>query len=461
LFNSRPGGMQGVVDAILLFLHLDFGRGTHLDHRYATGQLGDPLLQLLAIVVAGGLLNLSLDRLDTLLDTRLVAGAADDDGILLVHLGARGTAQVLQRGLVQLLAGFLGDDRRARQDGDVLQHGLAPIAKPRRLDREQLEHPAHGVNHQRRQGFALDVLSNDEQRLARLGGGFQHGQQVAYVGDLLVVQEHQRIIQRSDLFFRIIDEIRTEIAAVELHALDHVQFVVQRLAVLDRDHALLANLFHRVGNDLANGFVCIGGQGGYLRDLFTGGDGLGQILEFVDNGRNCLVHAALQVHGIQPCGHVAHAFLHDGLRQYGGRRGAVAGHVSRLGCYLFDHLRAYVLELALEFDLLGDRDAVLSDDGRTETALQQHVAPLGSKGNLDGVSQYVYTLDDAGTGVIMKKYVFRTHVCTPVSLKRGSGGLLQGLSVGLNNRQHVVLAHDQILFAIDFDSLSRILAKQD
>src|SRR5690606_35731823 len=151
----------------------------------------------------------------------------------------------------------------------------------------------------------------------------------------------------------------------------------------------------------------------------------------------------------------------DGLRQYGGRRGAVAGHVSRLGCYLFDHLRAYVLELALKFDLLGDRDAVLSDDGRTETALQQHVAPLGSKGNLDGVSQYVYALDDAGTGVIMKKYVFRTHVCTPVSLKRGSGGLLQGLSVGLNNRQHVVLAHDQILFAIDFDSLSRILAKQD
>src|SRR5690606_28762363 len=31
-FNGRTGSVQGVVDAVLLFLHFDLGRGTDLDH---------------------------------------------------------------------------------------------------------------------------------------------------------------------------------------------------------------------------------------------------------------------------------------------------------------------------------------------------------------------------------------------------------------------------------------------
>jgi hypothetical protein len=41
--------MHGVVDAILALLDLHFGRAADSDHRYATGELGEPLLQLLAI----------------------------------------------------------------------------------------------------------------------------------------------------------------------------------------------------------------------------------------------------------------------------------------------------------------------------------------------------------------------------------------------------------------------------
>jgi hypothetical protein len=47
-------GVQGVLDAGLLLLHLDLGRGTDVDDGDAARELGEALLELLAVVVAGG-----------------------------------------------------------------------------------------------------------------------------------------------------------------------------------------------------------------------------------------------------------------------------------------------------------------------------------------------------------------------------------------------------------------------
>jgi hypothetical protein len=57
LFDRRTGGVQGVFDAGLLLLHLDFSRGTHLDDGNTAGELGLACLPLLE-VVAG------VDKLD-------------------------------------------------------------------------------------------------------------------------------------------------------------------------------------------------------------------------------------------------------------------------------------------------------------------------------------------------------------------------------------------------------------
>jgi hypothetical protein len=67
-FHRSAGGVQGVFHAGLLFLHLDFGGGTDLDDGHAAGQLGHALLQLLAVVVAGGFLDLDADLLDARFD---------------------------------------------------------------------------------------------------------------------------------------------------------------------------------------------------------------------------------------------------------------------------------------------------------------------------------------------------------------------------------------------------------
>ena len=68
LLEGCAGGLQGVLDAVLLLLHLGLGGGADLDHGHAAGELGQALLQLLAIEVGVGVLDLLLDLLDAGLD---------------------------------------------------------------------------------------------------------------------------------------------------------------------------------------------------------------------------------------------------------------------------------------------------------------------------------------------------------------------------------------------------------
>ena len=82
--DRGAGRVQRVLDARLLLLHLDLGGGADADHGHAADQLRQPLLQLLAVVVGGGLLDLGADLLDAALDVGLLAGAVDDGGVVLV-----------------------------------------------------------------------------------------------------------------------------------------------------------------------------------------------------------------------------------------------------------------------------------------------------------------------------------------------------------------------------------------
>ena len=59
--DRRAGRVHGVIHAVLALLHLDLGRAADADHRDAARELGETLLQLLAVVVRGGLLDLRLD----------------------------------------------------------------------------------------------------------------------------------------------------------------------------------------------------------------------------------------------------------------------------------------------------------------------------------------------------------------------------------------------------------------
>src|SRR5205814_3178378 len=154
--------------AILALLDLDLGRSSNLDHRNATGELGEPLLQLLAIVIRGRGFDLLADRFGPRFDRLMRAGAIDDRRVVLVDRDALGLAEHVQRDGLELDAEIFADHFAASEDRNVLEHGLAAIAEARGLDRRDLEAAAQLVDDQGRQRLALDILRDDQQRTPTL-----------------------------------------------------------------------------------------------------------------------------------------------------------------------------------------------------------------------------------------------------------------------------------------------------
>ena len=90
------------------------------------------------------------------------------------------------------------------------------------------------------------------------------------------------------------DEVGREVALVELHAFDDFEGRLDALGFFDGDGAVLADLVHGVGDDVADGGVPVGGDGGDLRDLGAVLDLLGDLGEFGDDGFDGLADAALE-----------------------------------------------------------------------------------------------------------------------------------------------------------------------
>ena len=223
------------------------------------------------------------------------------------------------------------------------------------------------------------------------------------------MQKDVGIVQNRNLAIRIVDEVRRQIAAVELHAFHDFQFILQARTVFDGDHAFLADFFHGFGNFLSDHDVGICGDRANLGDFLAGGAGLGDLLQFFYDGDDGLVDATLQIHRIHAGSHELHAFLHDRLCQHGGSGGTVTGDIRGLGSHFLEHLGAHVFEPVLEFDFLGDRHAVLGNGGGAKGALQHHIAALRAQGHLDRVGQDVDSSHDAGTGGVVKFDVFCCH----------------------------------------------------
>jgi hypothetical protein len=200
--------VEGVVDAVLLLLHLDLGRAADADHRDAARELGQALLELLTVVVRGGLLDLRLDLRHATLDGLLVAGAVDDRGVLLLDAHPLGAAEHLERHVLELDAEVFGDRLTGGQRRDVLEHGLAAIAEARRLDGRDLEAAAELVDDEGRQSLTLDVLGDDQERLAGLNDGLEHRQHRLERRQLLLVDEDVGVLELGDHLLRVRDEVR-------------------------------------------------------------------------------------------------------------------------------------------------------------------------------------------------------------------------------------------------------------
>ena len=290
--------MQCVFNAGLLLFHFHLGAGTDLDHRNTASQLGHALLQLLFVVVRGRVFDLTTDLANAGFDDLGVTGTVDDGGVLFGQNHALGVTQVFQSRAFQAQAHFFGDHSAASQNGDVFQHGFATVTKAWRLGSSHFDDAAHVVDDQSRQRFTFHVFCNHQQRTAGLGNSFQHRQHFADVGDLLVHQQDERVFELGAHVVLVVDEVRGQVTAVELHAFHDVQFVVETRAFFNCDDAFFADFFHRFSNDRADLLVRVGGDSAYLSDRFGIGTGNGQLAHFFNHGFYGLVDAALQIHRV-------------------------------------------------------------------------------------------------------------------------------------------------------------------
>src|SRR5205807_6319850 len=109
------------------------------------------------------LLDLVLDLVDATGDLVGVTSTLDDRRLVLGDDDLASATEQVERGVLELEADLFADDLAAGEDGHVLQHRLAAVAEARRLDRNALEGAADLVHDERREGFTLDVLGDDDQ----------------------------------------------------------------------------------------------------------------------------------------------------------------------------------------------------------------------------------------------------------------------------------------------------------
>ena len=129
-FHGRSCGVQGVFNPVLSLLHLDFGRGSDVDDRDTAGELGQPFLQLLFVVVGGRFLDLRLDLIDAGLNVLLLAGAFNDcrsSFLIEARLTRPSMSMVTFSSLKPRSSAISVPAVTVR---DIFEHGLSPVAKP-------------------------------------------------------------------------------------------------------------------------------------------------------------------------------------------------------------------------------------------------------------------------------------------------------------------------------------------
>src|SRR5690606_20406442 len=125
--HGRAGRGDGVLETVLALLELDLGRGAHPQHADTARELGQPLLELLAVPVRVGGLDLLADLVDAVVDLGLVAGTVHDGGGVLGDGDAAGLAEHVELSVLQGQADLFSDALAAGEDRDVLEHNLAAL----------------------------------------------------------------------------------------------------------------------------------------------------------------------------------------------------------------------------------------------------------------------------------------------------------------------------------------------
>src|SRR6266850_761260 len=130
------------------------------------------------------------ELLDAPFDFGGLSAAGDDGGVVLVDRHFLGAAEFFDFHVLKFQAEILCDGLSTGENGDVFEHGLATIAEAGGFHGRHLYRSAQLVHHQGGEGFALELLGNDQQWLADFGRLLEQGQQVLHRTDFLFVDQN-------------------------------------------------------------------------------------------------------------------------------------------------------------------------------------------------------------------------------------------------------------------------------
>ena len=155
----------------------------------------------------------------------------------------------------------------AAQNTQVTHDRFAPIAVTRSLDSTNAQNAAHLVDHQSGQRFAVDVFSDDQQRLLRLADRFQKRNEFLVAANFLFENQHVAIVELNSHFVWVGNEMRRQKAAIKLHAFNNFNSCFSAAALFDGDHAVFANFQERVSQDVADGWIVVTSDSSNLLDF--------------------------------------------------------------------------------------------------------------------------------------------------------------------------------------------------
>ena len=401
------GSVESIFHAVFLFLHLNLGSSAHIEHGNAAAQFAKTLLELLLVVLGSAHLDLLADLVHTVADGLLVAGASDYGGVLLGDGHLLGLTEHIGSGVLERKAALLAHHHRSGKGSDILKHLFAAVAKARGLDGSNLKSAAEFVHDKGGKSLAVDIFSHDKQFPALTCDRLEDGEKVLHRADLLVGHEDGRIAQFGLHLVAVGHEVRGDVAAVELHTLNHLDFRIGALGLLDRDNSVTAHLGHSVGNELTNIRIVVGADRTDLLHLgVVAADLLALVLERLDHCRNGFVDTALKIHRVGTCGNVLKTHIDDGLGQDGGGGGTVARLLVGLGSDFLDHLGAHVLKAVFELHFLGHGNAVLGHLWSSELFVYHYITAFRSKGYLDCIGQLVGSALHFGAHISIEFYLF-------------------------------------------------------
>ena len=225
------------------------------DDGHATGDLGQPLAELLAVPLGLGQLDLATQLRHSVSNGVFGAGAVDERRGVLGDDDPTSRPEHLEADLGELEADLRSHDLATGEHGHVFEHRLAAVAEAGRLDRRNGQAATDLVDHEGGERLTVDVLGHDHQRTTGADDLLEQRQQVGDRGDLALVQQEVGRVELSLHALGVGDEVGRDVALVELQALGDLELGRRGRPLLDGDHAVATDRVHGLGDQLTDGAV--------------------------------------------------------------------------------------------------------------------------------------------------------------------------------------------------------------